>query len=841
MIGATVVEKNTSTGTQTDFDGNFTLTVSSENVTLIISYIGFETQEVETNGQDNLQIVLSEDSSQLDEVVIVGYGIELKRNLTSSVTTVDTEQFEDIPVTQLSNALAGRAPGVRVNIVGGRPGTSSSINIRGATTGGFFGNAAPLYVIDGVIANKGLFDLLDPNEIGDFSILKDAAATAVYGSRASNGVIVINTKTGKKGKPQIDINSSIGISDLVTSADYLTAYELAVLTNDAVVASKEPEIPAPFGRTEPIPDNQLAYLRDNPFPSFADAMLKTGIIRRYAANVSGATDLVNYFLGASYVDEEGILPNLNYDKTNLRAKVRVNLFEGFSASLNVDAVKDEDFQYYWPFDPQDVFDSYRQAERRGNWAPQYIDGLPVANFNAFHPEDFASNLGAGNRTQITDISNYAIAFDYDAPFLKGLNANISYNKRRVASFDTRLRKPSVAYIFATDPDNPLRLTNEITGVRTRLHGGVNGNSIFKSTVNTDSYQLNIRLGYNRTFSDHAIRVNFIYEQFELESDFFNARRRNLLSFDIPQLFATSPEAEDRDANGAQTETGRLSYVGSIGYTFKDKYILNGNFRIDGSTQFAVGNRYGFFPSISGAWVISEESFFADGFGVIDFLKIRGSFGRTGNDNIQGGIAFPYLTGFRASGSTIFGNGNGATTTIANRGIPNVNLSWDKTETLNIGADLELFNNRLSTSFEIFNSRRSDLYGRRVLSTPSLLGASLPPENYGIVDVRGLEVALNYKNRIGDFLYEIGGNFSHITDEIVQVDENVNIRPYQSRIGRSSSAIFGYRTNDLIRTRDQLDALIASGYRFNNQLPFLGNYSIRRFKRSFGDRPRWNCS
>lgn len=821
LIGVTVVEKNSSTGTQTDFDGNFTLSVSSENVTLVTSYIGFETQEIETNGQDNLQIVLLEDVSQLDEVVIVGYGIELKRTLTSSITTVDTEQLEDTPVTHLSNALAGRAPGVRVNIVGGRPGTASSINIRSATTGGFFGNASPLYVIDGIIADKNLFDLLDPNEIGNFSILKDAAATAIYGARASNGVILINTKTGKKGKPQININSSIGTSDLITKADYLTAYELALLTNDAVVASEEPEIAPPLGRTELIPDNQLAYLRDNPFPSFADTMLKTGIVSRYAANVSGATDAVNYFLGASYVDEEGILPNLNYDKTNLRAKVGVNLFEGFRASLNVDAVKDEDFQFFWPFDPEDLFDSYRQAERRGNWGPMYIDGLPVANFNAFHVESIASNLALGDRTRITDVSNYTLAFDYDAPFLEGLSAGVSYNKRKVVNFTTVFRKPSITYNFAPDPSNPLLLTNEITGVRTRQFGGVVGNSISKSTANTDSYQLNLKLGYNRSFGDHTIRANLIYEQFELEIDNFIARRNSLLSFDIPQLFATSPEAEDRFANGAQTETGRLSYVGSLIYTFKDRYILNGNFRVDGSTQFAVGNRYGFFPSISGAWVISEESFFADGFEIIDFLKIRASFGRTGNDNIQGSIAFPYLTGFQASGSAIFGNGNGAAVTIANRGIPNVNLSWDKTETLNIGVDLELFNNRLATSFEIFDSRRSDLYGRRVLSTPVLLGAILPPENYGIVDVRGLEVALSYKNRIGDLTYEIGGNFSHITDEIVQVDENINIRPYQSRIGRSSSAIFGYRTDGLIRTRDQLDALIASGYRFNNQLPFLG--------------------
>ena len=601
----------------------------------------------------------------------------------------------------------------------------------------------------------------------------------------------------------------------------------------------DPLIPNSLHGTTPITDVELQYLKANPFPNFLNDVEIEPVVKRYAANIGGATDVVDYFIAGSYINEGGSLKQLNYNKVNLRANLGVKLSDNLKISLNSSLATDNDFQYFWAADGSNdnLRDGYRQAGRRGNWAPTYINGLPVANFNAFHIGDYADNAAIGDRSRRTNLVNYTVDLDYKVPFVKGLSAGVTYNDRKRINTNTTFRKPQTSYFFAADPNNRFLLTDEITGVRTRREGGADGNSIYKDNNTARSYQLNTRVNFDRTFGDHGIKAGFIYEQWEEDRDFFWVRRRNLLTPQIKQLFATSNDSDDRNGNGSEAEEGRLSYIGTLGYSFKERYFLNGSFRYDGSVKFAEGDRYGFFPSVSAAWIMSEENFFKENLSFVNFFKLRTSFGRTGNDSVSS--TFSYLQGFQASGSTVLGNGNSAFTTIRSRGIPSSGLTWDRTESFNIAADLEMFSNRLSTTVEVFNNKRSDLFGPRQSTVPFLIGTGLPPENYGAVEVKGFEVIANYKNKIGEFSYNIGANFGYSKNKVTEFDESDALRPYQRQVGTNTGRIFGYKSIGMVRTQDQLDELISSGYKFNNQTPYIGSLIYQDIRGNSTDDPEGN--
>lgn len=848
LPGVNIIVQGIARGTQSDFDGNYSISASEGDV-LIFSYIGFTTQNITVGSSPTIDVTMQESASELDEVVVVGYGTEIKKNLTSAVSSVDTDDLQVIPATSLSNAIAGRAAGVLVTTVGGRPGTSSDIIIRGAVTGaGLQGSSAPLYVIDNVIATKDLFDLLDVNEVESISILKDAAAAAVYGARASNGVVLVTTKSGKTGKPQLQFTTSVGSSSILRQVKHTTAYEQALLVNQSVAFGNESDtdnIPPSLHGVDPIPDNILDYFRENDFGNFEEQSRRSPIEKRYALNISGGTDIVSYFLAGSMIDQEGIVEQLNYDKYNVRAKVDVNLSDNLRISLNTDLSSDEDYQYYWPFDNtgrnSNLFDSYRQATRRGNFAPAYINGLPVANFNAFNVSNFFDNAGLGNRTRTTDVNNFTVGLQYKVPFVEGLVASANYNKRAIANYDKIFRKPTVDYVFATDPDNPYRLTNEVINTRPRQFGGADGHSLSREYLRDDTYQLNLSLRYDRTFGDHSINASFNYEQYEFEREFLFARRRNPISDDIQQLFATSPADEDIFSTGSAAEAGRLSYIGTLGYNYKEKYFLNGTFRYDGSTEFREGDRYGFFPSVSAAWIMSEEDFWGDD-NFIDFLKIRASFGRTGNDDLDPDNDLPtfrYLQGFQQTGNFIFGDGNLSSLVIRDRGFPATNFTWDRTDSYNLGIDFEFLNRRLSGGIDVFKNNRTNLFGSRNSILPVLVGADAPPENYGEIEVKGLELLFNYKDNIGKLSYDIGLNFAYTRDKLVVVDENDALRPFEIRTGGAVNQPRGYRVDGLIRSQEQLDELLASGYQAFNQDPYLGMPFYRDIRGNSVDDPNGN--
>lgn len=839
LPGASIVEKGTINGTQTDFDGNFKINVGDSNAVLMVSYIGYTTQEIPLNGQTTLSVVMVESSSTLDEVVVVGYGTTVKRNLTSSVSAITTEEIKEIPATSLGNAVAGRFAGVNISLAGGKPGRTSDIIIRGATSGSFNGNNEPLYVIDNIIATKELFDALDVSEVDNISILKDAASAGVYGSRAANGVVLVKTKSGRTGRPKINITSTIGTTEPTIVPPMTTAYQQALLIGQQQDFNNlAPDDPARFNQAE------LDYLRDQNFGSYLDQAEKSPVLTRHAMTVGGGTDNVRYFMSGSFVKETGAFDNLEYRKTNLRAKVDVDVTDNLNISLNLNTNNDlrEEFYWRWNGSDEDFGDFYRTANRTGRWGPATINGQYVANFNGWNPLHLIEG-GAGTNDRKARNIGAIIDINYKIPFLKGLKAGLTYNRLNTRNDRTFRRNVVEDFTFAADPNNRFRLTDEIIGTRVRSDDFANSNSLLESTEEIESYQLNARLGYENTFGDHSVNAFVNYEQYERDNKSFFGLRRNLLSPLITQLFASDPAVENQFASGSGGETGRQSVIGSLGYSYKNKFFLNSTYRFDGSAQFAKDERWGFFPSVSAAWVLSEEDFFKNNLGFFDFFKIRYSVGSTGNDDVtgQGATVFPYIQTY-TGGLTgpIFGTGDAVTGAVRLSGEPDPFITWEKQTSYNLGFDFNVLDDRLSTTLDFFKNKKTDLYGSRQLSVPSSSGLILGPENYGAIDINGIELLSTYKDNIGeDFFYEFGVVFGYSKAKYVTLDEPETLRPYEIQTGREVSRATGLISEGIIRTQGQLDALLASGYKIFGQDPQLGALYFRDLRGNPTDDPQGN--
>ncbi|NKI27475.1 TonB-dependent receptor [Arenibacter sp. 6A1] len=825
LPGVNVLVVGTSMGTQTDFDGKFSILANTEDI-LRCSYIGFKTKDVVVRNQIELKISMEEDVNSLDEVVVLGYSSSIKRNLTSSVSAVTTEEIQEVPATSLSNAVAGRFAGVNISQAGGKPGRSSDIIIRGATSGQFAGNNQPLYVIDNIISTKELFDALDVSEVESVSILKDAASSGVYGSRAANGVVLVKTKSGRTGKPIINFTSSIGTTEPTNVPPMTSAYEQALIIGQVQDFNN-----VPMDDSNRFNQTELEYLKNLNIGSFLDQAEETPVLNRHAVTVNGGTDNVRYFMSGSYIKETGAFSNLSYQKTNFRAKVDVDITDDLNVSLNLNTNNDlrEEFYWRWNGDDEDFGDFYRTGNRTGRWGPAVHNGEYVANFNGWNPVHLAQE-GAGSKDRSARNIGAIVDVNYKFPFVEGLTAGLTYNKLNIRNDQTLLRNIVEDVTFGVDPNNRFVLTDEILGTRLRSDDGANSNSLRESTAETNSYQLNARLGYENTFGDHSLNALFNYEQYERDDKSFYALRRGLLTPLVSQLFATNPAVENQFADGNAGETGRQSYIGTLGYNFQNKYFLNSTFRYDGSVQFAEDERWGFFPSVSAAWIVSEEGFFKNNFSFFDFFKLRYSIGNTGNDDVtgQGATIFPYIQNYNVGGTgPIFGTNNAISSATSIGAEPDLFITWEKQTSYNFGIDFQVLDDKLSTTIDFFKNKKTDLYGSRQVFIPSSSGLILGPVNYGAIDIKGVEGLVTYKDNLtNDFSYEVGFNIGYSKAEYVTLDEPQTRRPFELLSGQETSRIMGLKAEGIIRTEEQLNNLIASGYKVYGQDPQIGALYFR---------------
>lgn len=825
IIGANVVEKGTANGTITDIDGKYTLDNVSGKI-LLISYIGYISQEVPVRDGSPVNVKLLEDTQRLEEVVVVGYGVQKKVNLTGSVSSVSAEDIQDSPAGSLSSALVGKMAGVLLTQSGGKPGAGADMTVRSKGT---WNDSAPLYVIDGIVRDKFAFDGLDASEVENLSVLKDGASAAIYGARAANGVVLVTTKKGKVGKPTIAYTGSIGLSDATMIPETQNAYNQAVFINDnRIVENVDPTDLSYYT------DDELEYFKKNNY-NWLDEAWKQPLVTRHSLNVSGGNERVRYFIGGNYFYETGSFDNLSFKKYNLRSNLEANITKDLIVSLNLNMDTRNDDKPYWRYDyDSDKMDNlYRGLLFRTGQVPPYIDGKPTGSFVEWHPTELLGGNTGYNRKKY---SNYEanISLQYNVPFVKGLSLKLLFNKYDRHTFIKQFNRPYSLYEYKMTGGHNHIITDVIDRVKVRS----DGDFLEEKYDNKDSYQLNGYITYANKFGKHDVGALFVYEQSEGTVDWFNGVRNYFISSAVDQLFAGSSDSKNSTVNGKGEETGRISYIGRLNYGYDDRYLVEASFRYDGSVNFAPKNRWGFFPSASLAWRVSEEKFFKENVKFINYLKLRTSIGLLGNDGIvlkdKNAISgWQWMQRYNLVNGAYFGS---LSSGVAADVIPNVDITWEKSLTYNFGFDATFLNNRLSMNVDAFYRHTYDILGDRAASIPATFGAKMPSENYGVIDAKGFEVELGYNDKIGDdFKYYVKGNLGYAVNKVITKDEAENLRSYKSEIGYSTDRKMGYIATDIIRTQADLDAL-PEGYTIFGQKPELGMLNYKDLRGANSDEP-----
>lgn len=778
LPGVSVVLMGTQTGTITESDGNFSLVIGDGNQqTLVFSFVGHISQQVVVGTQTFLDVTLPVENKALQEVVVVGYGTQKKATLTGSIAVTKGEDLKKSPAVNLSNSLAGRLPGIIANNRSGQPGSGSSILIRGQST---LGNNSPLIVIDGVWGREG-FEQINPNDVESISVLKDASA-AIYGAQAANGVILITTKRGNTGKPSFSYTMNQGFSQPT---------RLAKMADAATYAGFMNELYNYQGQPDRFTDEEIQKLRDGSDPVkypntnwSKEAFKKVALQSQHNLSVRGGTETIKYYLSGSYANQDNILKNSNIDYNN------------FSIRSNVDAQINKSIKIGLDFAARD---QNRTLPSMGTGSVFHTIWRNYPFLRAYNPDgSVAPGIERGENPLImaTDAAGYnnernnlyqtTFKYDIQLPWVNGLGVDGFVAYDRSFTHSKLFQKPWT--VFDYNPDN-----DQYTS---RLGGGVTSPQLTQTYNGSSRTTVNFRAKYDALFGDHGINTFIAVEQTESKGDNFWAFRRNYLTSTIDQLYAGG--AADKDNSGTAFETARRNLFGRFNYNFRDKYMVDFSFRYDGSQNFPKDNRYGFFPGVSAGWRISEEDFVKNNLSMVDNLKLRGSIGKMGNDQVS---AFQYLSTYT------FGNGHyfADPVTSLNRGItPNTNITWEVAQTLNLGLEASLWQGLLGLELDVFKTRRNNILTARNASVPAYTGLNLPNENIGIVENKGFELQLTHNNRAARLPYHLGANISYARNTIIDIDEAMNQQVWQMRTGHPMGTSLYYDAIGIYRSQEEID-------------------------------------
>ncbi len=843
LAGVTVQVKGSSNATTTSADGSFTIEVEDNAKTLVLSYVDMEPQEVTIVGQTNLLVQLKSLDRGLDEVVVVGYGTQKRTSVTGAVSTVNAKDIQSIPTTSLSNLLAGRLPGAQIINNSGFVGASSDILVRGVGSGN--GGNYPLVVIDNVVSTRADFDVLDPNEVASITLLKDAATAAVYGSRASNGVLLVTTRSGGSNqKPVFSYKSYLTTSETTKPIQAFTATDELTYKNNQY-KHKQELAGQPVG-TLPYDQAAFDYYKDKSY-QLMDYLWEKPTSQQHDLTVSGGTDKLNYFMLAGFNKSKGSFHNTDYDRYNFRSKVEAKISENLKIGLNISGYRRNGDRFYWPYDNEEsttLQDFYRATFNWTRLNPYYelADGTPADRQGSgaypvigggWHPIELVYN--GGYRKVVYNNLNGIVTIDLKIPFIKGLSTGVlgNYNAdTRNAKAFIKFNKAYFSQYKTAGPGLANYQPAPINFSQENIHNLSSGLERVTEAANFDnSYQINWFLNYARSFGKHDIAANLIYEQTETSSNNFNGSAGRLISSNVDQILAASSDALDRSFNGGEAASARLGWIGRVHYEFDSRYIAEFAFRRDESYIFAPDKRSGFFPSASVAWRISQEKFFNVPF--VDDLKIRGSVGTTGNDNIA---AYQWQNNYRIGSSYIFGNSY--LVGLRPGVLPNPDVTWEKTSSYNGGFDFSLFRGKISGEFDYFKRKISDILGTRIQTLPGTLGATLPAVNYAKKDISGFEFSLQYRNRIGEVSYSAGANIGYAKDEWVLFDEPaIYAGTWRSAIGEPSNRLYGYISEGIIRDQKTVDELKSKGFTQFGREPMIGSILYKDIRgTNFSDGP-----
>lgn len=793
LPGVSVGVKGTSTGALTDANGKFTLNAPA-NATLVFTYIGFVTQELPATA--NMTVTMETEDAKLSEVVVVGYNAQRKATLTGSISQVKGADLVKSPAANVSNSLAGRFSGIVINNRGGEPGyDGSSFTIRGLAT---TGNNDVLIVVDGVPGQVGGLERLNPNDIESVSVLKDASA-AIYGSRAANGVILVTTKRGKTGKPVINASFNQGFSSptrlpkMADAATYATiANEIAYYNNKAGGMNQQytAEEIAKFGDgSDPINYPNTDWTKET--------LKKTALQNQANVSVAGGTDNVRYYLSAGMLYQDGLYKEgaTKYKQYNFRSNIDANITKDFKVSLYLSG-RQEDRKY--PI--SGAGDIFRSIYRAYPTIPaRYPNGLPSNGIEGSNPVMMATDAGGINNNP-TQVFNGILKGSYNIAAVKGLSVDGFAAFDKSWSFGKAFSTPYLLYAY----------NKTTTNYDSRIVGGNNN----AATLNENQQNLaqatyNIKINYQRDFGVHHLNTFIGYEQSKIARENFAASRINYLSILTPELSQGGTAATDRDNSGSSYNFTRKSYFGKLAYDYDEKYLAEVQMRIDGSSTFPDGNRYGYFPSASVGWRISKENFMKD-VSFINDLKLRASFGTLGNDNVG---LFQYFTNYSLKNQFVVNSSNGPVIVpgLDLTKLANSQITWEKARKTDIAIEGALLNG-LNFEFIWFKQQRSDILATRNASIPFVSGIVnpfgadplVPSENIGKVSSKGVEATLGYNKRVGKFSYGASGNFTYAKSNIEFIDEAPGVLPYQRQTGNPLNTYLLYRAIGIYRTQEEID-------------------------------------
>jgi TonB-linked SusC/RagA family outer membrane protein len=798
MQGVTVQLKESFITAVTNAEGGFSIVVPEKNSgVLVFTNVGYADKEISINGMTAaVSIRLTAVDKALDEVVVVGYGKQKKATLTGSVTQINTSDIKQSTSVNISNSLAGRMPGVIANNRSGEPGADgSSILIRGAGT---TGNAAPLYVIDGV-ANRSGFERLNPNDIESISILKDASA-AIYGAQAANGVILVTTKRGKTGKPTISYDASYGLSQPTRVPELVSSYEYAIFRNEKDVrqnAGTPTFTPAQIQKYKDGSD-PLNY----PSTNWYDEVLKPWTPQtQHSLSVAGGSDRVKYFMSGGYTFQDAFYRKsaTDYKQYNIRMNLDAQVTKLFKLSLDI--VGRSENRKYSPAGSDGIFLSILGAYP--GLAPFYPNGMPVAGIEGPNPLQMAQGYD-GYRKAVNNTAQTLASFELKLPFItQGLSLS-GFAAHDFAFYNGKtFTKPFDLYRY----DSTNKQYNNVSDI---LLGDPAISQNYGSSL-LKTYHL--KLNYERRFGDHRFNSFVAVEQSDYYNEGINASRSALVSSQIDQLFAFTNDAT-RNTNGSSADqNARRNFFGRVNYSYKEKYLAEFVFRRDGSFNFPPGKQYGNFPGLSVGWVASEEDFVKKALPFFTFLKLRGSYSQLGNDRIA---QYQYLARYTVSDPFAYQTyflGNDVNPIYAPGlmpGVaPNPDVTWEVEKMKNIALEGSVLKGKLDFSVEYYTARRDKLLAPRNASIPATAGLRLPDENIGRVDRSGIELTLGHKGEIGkDFTYYVSGNFTKTKSTVVFIDESPNVLAWQKRQGFQLGSWLVYPSDGIFNTQEELTATTA---------------------------------
>lgn len=727
IIGANVVEKGTTNGVITDMDGKFSLSVA-ENAVLQMSYIGYVPQEMKVGNQTNLSIVLREDSQTLEEVVVVGYGVQKKGNLTAAISTLNAAEITTTTNPSLAQSIQGKISGLQIRQQTGEPGEfNSTINIRG------FGS--PLYVIDGIVRDGGTeFQQINPNDIETISVLKDASA-AVYGLNAANGVILVTTKKGKAGRPQFSYNGVVGWITPTYVTEMANASQYVEMRNDASIYNGNGTT-ADFANIDKWRQGVPGFTSTN---WYDETMKKNAMQQQHDFSVRGGNDIVNYFVSFGYVNEEGLLKSddMNYNRYSLRSNLSAKLSKDLTADVMISGLyAKRDYPggdgFMW---------IYKGTLMNRPTESPYLDNdlaYPADVHNGENTVMMSQKKYAGYTTANHKDFQSSASLTYKVPFLEGLQAKgtIAYDSKNM--FTKKVWKNYNLYTPGKD--------KIIKGDPRILNASDDANRIV----------FQAQLNYNKTFADvHNVGATAVYEQKTYNKKYAELQRK----YDVYTNDVVDNAAGVQTNRGNEDEQANMSYIGRVNYDYAGKYLIEYAFRYDGSYRYAPGNRWAFFPSVSGGWRISEESFIKNKLSFISNLKLRASYGTIGEDV---GDPFQHVLGYTPKTNEGYEFENGKYTGgFSAPGVINRNYTWIKSEITDVGIEGNILNNLFSFEFDYYRRHKSGKVKQRDASSslPNTFGGDMPVENLESERTQGFDFVINHQNMIGDFKYGISYNMN----------------------------------------------------------------------------------